>query len=286
MNPVPPKTFVIFHHPKVENSLALAEEMTAFIQKSGGSAQYSSIDDEARRAQAGEADMLIALGGDGTMLRAGRTGAFNNQPVLGINLGRLGYLVDVQPDEWREMLLRVLRGDFHLEERMMLHASHVQNGATLRSHEVLNEAVISRGTVVRPIRLHTSVDGTPLTTYVADGLIIATPTGSTAYALAAGGPVLPPEARNILLVPIAPHLSLERPIILPADMVVEVTVRTEHQAIFSSDGQTSTPLQDHEAVRVRASRYVARFVRMTPPTHFYQMLAERMMKNPTANKAK
>lgn len=105
-----PKRFVIFYHPKVKASLELAQEMAAHLKERGAFAEYSSIDDEAKLSQAGEADMLIALGGDGTMLRAGRTGAFKNQPVLGINLGRLGLLVDAQPDEWREVLARVLRG--------------------------------------------------------------------------------------------------------------------------------------------------------------------------------
>ncbi len=281
-----PKRFVIFYHPKVKASLELAQEMAAHLKERGAFAEYSSIDDEAKLSQAGEADMLIALGGDGTMLRAGRTGAFRNQPVLGINLGRLGFLVDAQPDEWREVLARVLGGDFRIEERLMLHASHAQNGATLRAYDVLNEVVVARGTVVRPIRLQTTVNDAPLTTYVADGLIVATPTGSTAYALAAGGPVLPPEAKNILLVPIAPHLSMDRAIVLPSDVVVEITVRTEHQSIFSADGHHSTPLQDGDLVRVRASRNAARFVRMTPPTHFYKTLADRMMQNPTADKAK
>jgi NAD+ kinase len=282
----PPKHFVIFHHPKVKESLGLAEEIAAFIEKHGAAAEYSSIDDEAKRAGAGEADMLIALGGDGTMLRVGRLGAFNNQPVLGINLGRLGFLMDVQPDGWPDVMRRLLCGEYRLEERLMLHVAHCQNGITLRAYEILNELAISRGAVVRPIRLQTAVNDTPLTTYVADGLIAATPTGSTAYALAVGGPILAPEVKSILLVPIAPHLCMDRALILPPETVIEVTIRTDHQALFSADGQRSTPLQDQDMLRVRASQHVARFVRMMPPTDFYKTLADRMVKNPTADKAK
>jgi len=282
----PPKRFILFHHPKVAESLALAQEIVTHLESQGLSAEYCSIDDEAARARAGAADMLIALGGDGTMLRTGRVGAFNNRPVFGINLGRLGFIVEVQPDSWREAIERVMCGDYRTEERMMLHALHCQDGSTLRSYEALNEVVVSRGVVVRPIRLQTTVDGAPLTTYVADGLIIATPTGSTAYALAAGGPVLPPESKNFLLVPISPHLSLDRPIVLPPDATVEVFVRTEHEAVFSIDGQTSRPLQDRDSLRVHISRHVAQFVRLTPHTHFYKNLADRMAQNPTANKAK
>jgi NAD+ kinase len=282
----PPKRFVVFHHPKVAESLGLAQEVVAFLQAHGLSAEFSSIDDEAKRAQAGEADMLIALGGDGTMLRVGRTGAFNQQPVLGINLGRLGFLVEVQPEGWQGALQRVLKGDYRIEDRMMLHASHCQEGSVLRSYEALNEVVVSRGVVVRPVRLQTQVDGEPFTTYVADGLIVSTPTGSSAYAMAAGGPVLPPEARNMVMVPITPHLSLDRPIVLPAESVVEVCLRTDHEAVFSIDGQTTHPLQDRDSLRVRRSDNTARFVRLMPPAHFYKILAERMAHNPSAAKAK
>ncbi len=283
---IPPKSFVVFYHPKVAESQSLAEEIAAFLRGHGLRAESSSIDDEAKRAQAGEADMLIALGGDGTMLRVGRTGAFKGQPVLGINFGRLGFLVEVQPDEWQSALERVIKGQYRIEERMMLHASHCQDGAVMRSYEALNEVVVGRGVVFRPIRLQTFVDNEPLTTYVADGLIAATPTGSTAYALAAGGPVLPPEARNILLVPISPHISFDRSVVLPPETMIEVIVRTDHEAVFSIDGQTSRPLQDRDSLRIRISQNVARFVRLMPPTHFYQTLADRMAQNPSADKAK
>jgi NAD+ kinase len=282
----PPRSLVIFHHPKLTESELLAEEIAEYLCAHGLKAEASSIDDEAKRAQAGEADMLVALGGDGTMLRVGRTGAFNGQPVLGINLGRLGFLVEVQPDEWKAALHRVLDGDYRIEERMMLHASHCQNGAEMRSYEALNEVVVGRGVVFRPVRLQTFINSEPLTTYVADGLIASTPTGSTAYALAAGGPILPPEGRNILLVPISPHISLDRSIVLPPESHVEIFVRTEHEAVFSIDGQTSKPIQDRDSLRVRISKNIARFVRLQPPMQFYQSLADRMALNPTADKAK
>ena len=281
-----PKSFVILHNPKVSESEALAREIVAFLRSRGLAAESSSIDDEARRAQASAVDMLIALGGDGTMLRAGRIGAFNGQPVLGINLGRLGFLVEVQPDGWRAALERVTAGDYAIEERMMLHASHCRDGAELRSYEALNEVVVARGTIFRPVRLQTFVDNEILTTYVADGLIVATPTGSTAYALAAGGPVLQPEMKNIALVPISPHLSFDRPLVLPPESVVDITVFTEHEAVFSIDGQASRPLEDRDSLRVRLSDHAARFVTLQPPTHFYKTLAERMAQNLAADKAK
>lgn len=286
MTLTPPKTFVVFHHPKVTESEGLAQDIVAFLRTRGLSAESSSINDEAKRTQAGEAEMLIALGGDGTMLRVGRTGAFNNQPVLGINLGRLGFLMEVQPDDWPAALEQVVAGDYRLEERMMLHAAHCQTGAEMRSYEALNEVVVGRGGVFRPIRLQTFVDNELLTTYVADGLIIATPTGSTAYALAAGGPVILPEARTMLLVPISPHLSFDRPLVLPPESIIDLIVRTDHEAVFSIDGQTSRPLQDQDRLQVSLSQNVTRFVRLQPPTHFYKTLAERMSQNLSADKAK
>jgi NAD+ kinase len=277
---------VVFHHPQVTASGELAQAVVEHLRELGLQAEAGSIDDEAKRAQAGEADMLIALGGDGTMLRVGRTGAFNNQPVLGINLGRLGFLMEVQPDGWREALEHVVGGNYRLEERLMLHAAHCQNGSELHSYEALNEVVVGRGGIFRPIRLQTFIDGEPLTTYVADGLIVATPTGSTAYALAAGGPIIPPESRSLALTPISPHLTFDRSLILPPETVIDIVVRTDHEAVFSIDGQTSRPLQDQDRLRVSLSQNIARFVRFQPPTQFYKTLAERMTQNPAADKAK
>ena len=133
----------------------------------------------------------------------------------------------------------VVAGNYRLEERLMLHASHCQPGSEMRSYEALNEVVVGRGGVFRPVRLQMFVDNELLTTYVADGLIIATPTGSTAYALAAGGPVLPSESQSLILIPISPHLSFDRPLVLPPDTVIDIVVRTDHEAVFSIDGQTS-----------------------------------------------
>src|SRR6185503_10719088 len=195
-------------------------------------------------------DLIVVLGGDGSMLRTGSLAAQFGVPILGINLGRLGFLGEVQPEDWPQALERVLRGDYWTEERMMLHVEHRRGGEVLGTYEALNEAVVGRGALARPVRLRTLIDGGELTTYVADGLIIATPTGSTAYALAAGGPILPPELKNILLIAIAPHLSIDRAIVLSQGSRVEVIVRTDHQAILSADGQYEVPLQDGDEVRV------------------------------------
>jgi len=184
------------------------------------------------------------------------------------------------------VLARVLEGDYWIEERMMLRAEHYREQTRLGTFDVLNEAVVSRGALARPIRLRTFLDGDELTTYVADGLIVATATGSTAYALAVGGPILPPELKNILIVPIAPHLCIERAIVLSHGATLEIHVRTEHQAILSADGRVEVPLLDGDRVTVRMSPYTTRFARVQDPVYFYRNLTSRLTKNPSADLAK
>lgn len=276
----------IYHHPKVEESEALANQIARHLRGLGLEAEAVSILDDAARARIPGQEMIAVIGGDGTMLRGGCMAAPHNIPVLGVNLGRLGFLAEVQPGEWKGVLARILVGDYWVEERMMLRAEHHRGDQVLGTHDVLNEAVVSRGALARPIRLRTEIDGDELTTYVADGLIVATATGSTAYALAVGGPILPPELKNILIIPIAPHLCIERAIVLSHGAALDILVRTEHQAILSADGQVEVPLQDGDHVLVRMSPFATRFVRVQDPVYFYRNLTSRMTQNPSANKAK
>lgn len=284
-----PQRLLILYHPKAEGALPEAEAIAEFCTRwPGVTAQVAAVDGGAAREQVREQEMLVVLGGDGSMLRAGRLSAPHGVPVLGVNLGRLGFLAEVQPGEWREVLARVLTGDYWLEERMMLRVEHRRDGALCSANIGLNEAVVGRGALAPPARLRTLIDGYELTTYVADGLIIATPTGSTAYALAAGGPILPPELKNILLVAIAPHLSMDRAIVLSQGATVEVVPYTDadHDAILNVDGQVREALRDGDTVRVTMSENVARFVRVRPPTYFYASLMARMNHNPSAHKSK
>jgi len=227
-------------------------------------------------------DLVVALGGDGWMLRAGRLTAAAGVPVLGVNLGRLGFLAEVQPDEWRSVFERVRDGDYWIEQRLMLRTELWRGDQNVMAFEVLNEVVISRGAVVRPVRLETYIDGGLLTTYLADGLIISTPTGSTAYALAVNGPILPPDLKNILLIPVAPHLSMDRAIVLARGSSVTVVAHTDHQAVISGDGALEEPLTDGDRIVVEASPHVARFVRVQDPSYFYRTLMARMGQNPAA----
>jgi NAD+ kinase len=234
-----------------------------------------------QRVKDKEFDLLIALGGDGTMLRAGHLCGPSGVPILGINFGRFGFLMEIRQDQWLDLLPRLVEGNFRLETRMMLCAEQWRDNQRLGVWEVLNEVVVTRGQVVRPVHLITHVDGRFLTTYVADALIASTPTGSTAYALAAGGPILPPELRNILLVAVAPHLSLDRAIVLAEGSSVSISVQADHQAVLSVDGQMPVALADNDRVHVRASDHTVQFVRFQDPGYFYRNLTVHMNQNPS-----
>lgn len=284
----PPQQIAIVAHPSMIGAPEEALKVQAALKLSGiSSAIWASMSDESlrRRVAQGEFDVLMALGGDGTMLRAGHLCGPFDVPVLGINLGHFGFLTEIKRDAWPTVLPELVAGRYRLENRMMIRAEHRRNDQTLASWEVLNEVVVCRGQFVRPITLQACVDGYVLTTYVADGLIAATPTGSTAYALAAGGPILPPELRNILLMPVAPHLSVDRAIILAEGVCVSIRVHTNHEAVASIDGLAPINLLDNDEIHVDVSPHTARFVRFQDPSYFYRNLTYYMEQNPAARSA-
>ena len=281
----PPQHIAIVAHPSLSGAPDEAQKIASVLQAAGISTGiWASVNDEPlrQRMAAGEFDMLVALGGDGTMLRAGHLCGPLGVPILGINLGRFGFLTEVKREEWPRILPDLIGGGFRLEDRMMLDAKHLRDEKQLGRWQVLNEVVVCRGMFVRPVTLWARVDGYLMATYVADGLIAATPTGSTAYALATGGPILPPELRNILIVPIAPHLSVDRAIILAEGACVTISVRTSHDAVFSIDGQPPVAMQDGDEIQVGASEHIVRFVRFQDPGYFYRNLIHYMEQNPTA----
>ncbi len=279
----PFQNIVIAAHPQIPDALETAEKIASFLTSHGLMALYGSLYDDEIDAhiQNQATDLLIALGGDGTMLRAGHLCAAYDVPILGINLGKFGFLTEIKHDQWEIALPRLLKNEFWLEPRMMLLAEHFRGDENLGSWLVLNEVVVGRGQIVRPVNLETSIDGRHLTTYVADGLIAATATGSTAYALAVGGPILPPDLRNILLVPIAPHLSIDRALVLAEGSSVTITVQTEHQAVISVDGHDPIQLKNGDIVTVRASDHTVQFVRIQDPGYFYRNLTPHMNRNPS-----
>jgi NAD+ kinase len=278
------RRIAVAFHPSMPEAAQGAQEIAAYLRDRGLEGMDGSLQDAALREQVAKRgfDLLIALGGDGMMLRAGHLCAPPDIPILGINVGRFGFLTAVKYEDWRSTMDEVLSGEYWLEQRMMLLAELLRDGRSLGSWDVVNECVVGRGEIVRPVHLHTEIDDHYLTTYVADGLIISTPTGSTAYALAAGGPILPPQLRNLLIVPVAPHLSVDRAIVLDEGSWVRVTVRTEHVASLTIDGQPSIPMEDGDQVDACAGEHTVKFVRVQDPDYFYRNLTSRMNQNPTA----
>jgi NAD+ kinase len=273
-------------HPKNEQAYALAEEIGLYLEADGKKVLLGRMDETPLRdgVQNGKQDLLIALGGDGTMLRAGHISAASQVPILGVNLGRYGFLSEIQRDEWPAALQRVLAGDYWLEKRMMLEAVLLKQGKEIDRWNALNDAVISRGETIRPVELDIFINNRHLSTIVADAIIASTATGSTAYAMAAGGPILSPELRNIILVPVAPHLSIEQSLVLDETVLISVNVHTSHEAVISIDGQPAIKLDNEDQVEIRASKDVVQFIRFQDPGYFYRNLIPYMDQNPAIKK--
>lgn len=267
----------LLYHPKLAESRVMAAEIFEAIESRGASGWVSSVWDEAAiRKPVASSNLLIVLGGDGSMLRAARLAAPYHIPILGVNMGRLGFLSEVQPAEWPPAVEQTMAGNCWIEERLMVHAEHQREGQPVGVYEALNEVVISRAQLARVIRLATYIDGGYLTTYTADGLIVATSTGSTAYALAAGGPILPPELENFLLIPLAPHLSLDRALVLSKGVTVCVQISTDHTAALTVDGQYEVELANDDEIVMSAGPSVGRFVRLQEKNYFYRTLMRRL----------
>jgi NAD+ kinase len=230
-----------------------------------------------RKELAARADLLVVFGGDGTMLRTARSVAEFDIPIVGINTGGLGYLTEVNLNEMTDAMEQILQGDFTTEKRMMLDVLIRRRGRDpVRESYVLNDVVFNRADLSRIVELETEVDGRFLTTFKADGLIIATPTGSTAYSLSAGGPIVFPEQDSIVLNPICPHTLSNRPIILPDTAVMKVTLWSkEAGATVSLDGQTTFTLRAGDSVTVRKSPFVTTLV-ASPHRDYLEILRTKL----------
>jgi NAD+ kinase len=264
-------------NPARPETSTLAEQIQASLDARGIESHQSTPEREEEDAHLpSDLDALITLGGDGTMLRAAHLHAGNGTPILGIHMGRLGFLAEVRQEAWEESLDRLCRGDYWLEERTML-SCHLHCGEeTHGPWEALNEIVIQRSSSGRMIELSTYVDSGYFATYMADGLIVATATGSTAYALSAGGPILPPELPNMLLVPICPHLSFDRTIVLASGAAVRIENISRGEGAIVVDGVTQGMLAGDGHVDVAKSPHVTRFIRMYDRRQVYETLVERL----------
>jgi NAD+ kinase len=272
------KTVGVLYNPRIAHALPLAREVVAWIEERQQERVQVCTATEAPDALCWpEIDLLVTLGGDGSILRAAHAAAAYSTPILGINLGRVGFLTEAEPENWQDVLACVLKDDYWTERRMMLQAVARRDSEVLGHAEALNDVIVGRGARAQQVHLYTEVDGGYLATYVADGLIVATPTGSTAYALAAGGPVLPPQLRNILLTPVAPHLSMERPVVLSEGVTVHVVVTGGRPAVLTVDGEVQAELESGDEVVVEASPHVTCFARVQEQTYFYKTLVARLV---------
>lgn len=214
------------------------------------------------------ADLLIVLGGDGTLLSMARAVGDLGVPIMGVNLGGLGFLTATTLDEMLPSLHAVLEGRMVVEERLMLVARVIRNGAALFEHMALNDIVITKSAMSRIINLAVSVEGEYATAYRADGLIISTPTGSTAYSLSAGGPIVFPSVDAIVLTPICSHTLTNRPIVLPASHRIEVTVQSDQEIMLTVDGQVGVGLRERDVVEVVKAAAHIRLVRFLQKDFF------------------
>jgi NAD+ kinase len=226
-----------------------------------------------------QADAAIVLGGDGALLTAARLLYGTGIPILGVNLGRIGFLSEIEPVQVPEALPRLIRGEYTVVERMMLEVQVLREGVCLPKQPALNDVVIARGTFARMLSLEATTQGSRIGAYVGDGIIVATPTGSTAYSLSAGGPIVHPEVNAILVTPICPHSLAARTVVLPESSVVRirVTTPTDHdELMLTADGEHGERLSSGDEVLVGKAPYATRLIRMRDGS-FYDVLSVHML---------
>lgn len=217
----------------------------------------------------GDTDLIISVGGDGTLLRVARVVAPSGIPILGVNAGRLGFLTEIEASTASELLPRALNGEGRIEERTMLAVNH--DGATSYA---LNDAIISRGGPARTVQVGVTVNGVELLAFRGDGVVVATATGSTAYNLAAGGPVLPPTTAELIINPVSAHPASESPVLVEPEAEIVLRIRTDHGAVLSLDGQDDFDVHDNAVVTVRRSPFHARLLRFRDSGYFYRSLGD------------
>jgi len=267
----------ILYHPKVEATLNKAKELEEFIDSLGVAVWLCSAWERERAFDLlNGTDLVLTVGGDGTILRAVQAVMPAMTPITGINLGKLGFMTELDADKALEMIPALLDDEGWIDERNMLQAEISGSDDKPQVFHALNDVVVARGTIARAINIRISVNKQQLTNYRADGVVVATATGSTGYAMAAGGPVMYPQSPDMLVVPVAPHLNSLSPLVLPGAAVVELSVDTYFSATLSIDGHINLPLSSSDVITVRRSQYKARFWRIHPEDSFYGCLEDKL----------
>lgn len=271
----------ICYHPKLRQALDVAERLRDAIRPQVEVWIASAWDDQATRRHTQDTDLLISIGGDGTVLRAARAVVPHDVLLLGVNMGRLGFLTEIDQSEVLERLPEILSGRARVEDRAILHADLLlPEGAppppSGTHFHALNDVVVGRASLGRTVQASVFVDGSRVADYRADGVITATATGSTAFALSAGGPILHPEAREMVVIPLAPHLVPRNALVLPPTAVVDLWLAPGQQAVLSVDGESDIQISGVKTVRVTASDHLARFLRLSHTLDFYTKVAHQL----------
>ncbi len=271
---IEPSNAAILYNAASERARSLADELASALGVRH--APHSTNDGETALVSTAP-DVLVTVGGDGTLLRAARMAARADIPLLGVNLGRLGFLTEVEAADALELVPRYLAGDFAwMDERRMAQCVTLTSEGPSEPVHVLNDVVVGRGRVAHIARIGVSINGVELTTYQADAVIVSTATGSTAYSLSVGGPILFPASGDMVVVPVATHGDLDAPVVVPDDCAVELVVKSDHDAIMTADGFVDIPMARGDSAMVSASPHRARFLRGGPPDQFYETLVYRL----------
>ncbi|MFO7918312.1 MAG: NAD(+)/NADH kinase [Anaerolineae bacterium] len=267
----------VLYIPKRGDSAELARRVVRLLDENGiGVWQGPAEDEEGLHNVAKSLDLLITLGGDGTIVRAVRTILDFDLPILGVNLGTLGFLTEIEPENIEEMIPLLLNEDYRIEERMMLHATLHREGDIILETDAVNDLVMARGGTSRTVRVSIEVDGHHVMTPSADGVILSTPTGSTAYCLAAGGPIVAPDVQGFAITPVAAHLCIAPAFVVPAQRQPSLKLIKGKDAILTVDGHLDMPLQQGDVVYGMTSKKTARFVRFGSDGHFYESVFMRL----------
>jgi NAD+ kinase len=274
----------ILYHPKMPKAKALAKELRTLAAPHVAETWIAAAwDEEPVRENISSTDLLISVGGDGTILRAARASVPHDIRLLGVNLGRLGFLTELSGKEARERVPEILAdSNWTVEERAIMHVQVLagREGPILMGEKpylhALNDLVLGRAALGRTIVASAYIDGQLVADYRADGILVATATGSTAYCQAIGGPILHPESKEMVLAPVAPHLGQTNALVIPPTSLIELALDPDQHAVLSLDGEASIDLEPGRVARVTMSRHVARFIRLPQEPGFYQRVAVRL----------
>lgn len=268
----------IVYHPLNKKATSLSQELSDFLSSNNIDCWLCSAWKRKQLSQQVlNTELILTIGGDGTILRTAQVLARHSIPLIGINMGQLGFLTELAADEVMVKLPALLAGEGWVDERAMLEVE-INNKERRRNNRffVLNDVVIARGEIARIIHVEAKVDDELLTTYKSDGIITATATGSTGYALACGGPILHPQTKQFLLVPIVPHLSFDKTLVLPPQAEVKLRIGAIHKAVLSVDGHISSSLVGADSIKIKHSRRKTRFLRTKPAVSFYSILEQKL----------